>query len=111
MLSKFQYMRITPYLIAFLFVTFMACNNETKTDKTETEKTETPVQNVSAVVKPHECTGVCTKTSHVYIHNEIGHTCSSSCGKPHVCADKCKEPAHVYAHGEAGHYCNCVPGT
>jgi hypothetical protein len=104
-------MRIVLVFLAFLYVTGTSCNNEKKTDKTETEKKETPVQAVSAVVKPHECTTACTKTSHVYVHNEIGHTCSSACGKTHICSDNCKGAAHVYAHGEAGHYCTCVPGT
>ncbi len=100
------------YRSLFVFLAIVisfSCNNE----KAETGK-ETNVpggKTVSAKVKAHECTAACKDGNHSFMHNEVGHTCSSDCGTPHVCGDQCKDATHVYAHGEVGHYCMCTPGS
>lgn len=95
--------------VSVLAVFFFACNSKKTETKKETNMEKTAA--VSAKVKVHECSAACTGENHVFMHNEIGHTCSSDCGNPHVCTDKCGDNSHVYAHGEVGHYCLCTPGS
>lgn len=88
------------------FFTLASCNNEKKQVNTPETKNGA-VQASAKDIKTHECTAACKDGNHLYIHNEIGHTCSTDCGRPHVCAGQCKNGSHVYAHGEVGHYCIC----
>ncbi|MBK6383547.1 MAG: hypothetical protein IPP02_02235 [Chitinophagaceae bacterium] len=104
-----------PLLLLFAALSVVSCNNEKKEDKADAktdapQKVETPgtpaqAQTASAAVTAHVCIAECKDGTHLYAHNEVGHTCTDVCGSPHNCDPTCKAGNHTYAHGESGHTC------
>ena len=104
-----------PLLLLFAALSVISCNNEKKEDKADAktdapQKVETPgtpaqAQTASAAVTAHVCIAECKDGTHLYAHNEVGHTCTDVCGSPHNCDPTCKAGNHTYAHGESGHTC------
>ena len=101
-----------PLLLLFAALSVVSCNNEKKEDKADAktdapQKVETPGTPAQAqtALTAHVCIAECKDGTHLYAHNEVGHTCTDVCGSPHNCDPTCKAGNHTYAHGESGHTC------